>query len=88
MAESLASSLKTKENFVYPECEWGYRLIGILLAVCFVVCGAFLAITIRDNVVSTKFTQAMRNVYKFSAEHGLYVEDVIVARKKLIHSIK
>ena len=41
MVGVLNNSLKTKENFVYPECEWGYRFIGILLAVCFVVCGAF-----------------------------------------------
>ena len=78
MVGVLNNSLKTKENFVYPECEWGYRFIGILLAVCFVVCGAFLAITIRDDVISIKFNETLKDVYKFSAEHGLYIEDVIV----------
>ena len=70
--------LKQKENIVRPECEWGYRLMGIVIAFLIIFFSCFVAVTIRDNIIVTKFNQMMNDIYKFSAKHGLYIEDVVV----------
>ncbi len=76
---SLASNmLKQKENIVRPECEWGYRLMGVVTFFFIIFFSCFIAITIRDNIIVVKFNQLMSDVYKFSAKHGLYIEDVVV----------
>ena len=70
--------LKTKENFVYPEREWAYRLFGVLMIFLIIISLSFISITIRDNIISVWFDKTMKSVYKITAEHGLYVEDIIV----------
>ena len=70
--------LKQKENIVRPECEWGYRLMGIVIAFLIIFFSCFVAVTIRDNIIVTKFNQMMNDIYKVSAKHGLYIEDVVV----------
>ncbi|MBQ8750793.1 MAG: FtsQ-type POTRA domain-containing protein [Alphaproteobacteria bacterium] len=70
--------LKTKENFVYPEREWAYRLCGFLMIFLVVVSLSFISITIRDNIISVWFDKTMSSMYKMTAKHGLYVEDIIV----------
>ena len=73
-----SSNLKIKENVVKPECEWGYRLLGVGLVFLFIFSLSMVAITIRDDVIKVQFNNMMGAIYKFSATHGLYIEDVIV----------
>ena len=70
--------VKIKENFVKPECEWGYRLLGVVIVFSFIFAISLIAITIRDDVIKVQFNNMMKSIYRFSAEHGLYIEDVIV----------
>ena len=72
------SDLKTKEKFVYPECEWGYRLWGVMLFGALFFLFSMLAVVIRDNVISDEFHKIMKDVYSFSSRHGMRVEDVIL----------
>lgn len=72
------NTLKSKENFVYPEREWAYRLTGIVVIFLFILSLCLIAVTIRDNVISAQFDKMMKSFYHFSSKHGLYVEDVIV----------
>ena len=78
MTAFASNTLKQKENIVRPECEWGYRLMGVVVAFLIIFSCCFIAVTIRDNIIAVKFNQMMKDVYKFSAKHGLYVEDVVV----------
>lgn len=71
-------TLKIKENFVKPECEWGYRLLGVSLVFLCVFLVSLVSITIRDNVIKVQFDSMMQSIYNFSAKHGLYIEDVII----------
>ena len=70
--------LKSKENFVYPEREWAYRLLGVVVIFLFVLSLSLIAVTVRDNIISHQFDKMMKGFYHFSSKHGLYVEDVIV----------
>ena len=78
MLVSGGNGLKVKENVVKPECEWGYRLLGVCLVFLFIFSLSMIAITIRDDVIKVQFNNMMSSIYKFSANHGLYIEDVIV----------
>ena len=78
MIGKASNELKNKDKFVYPECEWGYRLVGILVFVGAVLFLSLFAITIRDNVVLAQVDKFMNEVYRFSYKHGMDVEDVIV----------
>lgn len=78
MKEVVNNTLKSKENFVYPEREWAYRLTGIVMIFLFILSLCLIAVTIRDNVISAQFDKMMKSFYHFSSKHGLYVEDVIV----------
>lgn len=78
MKEVVNSTLKSKENFVCPEREWAYRLTGIVGIFLFILSLSLIAVTIRDNIISAQFDKMMKSFYRFSSEHGLYVEDVIV----------
>ena len=70
--------LKTKENFVYPECEWGYRLLGVIGLGGLIFLFSMFAVIIRDNVVKAEIDEVMGEFYKFSSHHGLGVDDVIL----------
>lgn len=63
---------------IYPIHEWGYRLMGILLAFLVILSLSITAVTIKDNIIFAQFDKFMQAVYKTSARYGLYVEDVIV----------
>ena len=63
---------------IYPDKEWGYRLLGVFLSFCLILSLSLTAITIRDNVLAVQFDKFMNSVYKVSAKYGMYVEDVIV----------
>jgi len=78
MKEVVNNTLKSKENFVYPEREWAYRLTGVVMIFLFILSLCLIAVTIRDNVISAQFDKMMKSFYHFSSKHGLYVEDVIV----------
>ena len=78
MKEVVNNTLKSKENFVYPEREWAYRLTGVVVIFLFILSLCLIAVTIRDNVISAQFDKMMKSFYHFSSKHGLYVEDVIV----------
>ena len=78
MKEVVNNTLKSKENFVYPEREWAYRLTGGVMIFLFILSLCLIAVTIRDNVISAQFDKMMKSFYHFSSKHGLYVEDVIV----------
>ena len=82
MAEGLNKQLKLDETVVYPDHEIGYRFVGIVVTVLLILSLSLTAVTIRDNVLSTQFHKMMQVVYKISAEHGMYVEDVIVEGNK------
>ena len=78
MKEVVNNTLKSKENFVYTDREWAYRLTGVVVIFLFILSLCLIAVTIRDNVISAQFDKMMKSFYHFSSKHGLYVEDVIV----------
>ena len=78
MVNVAPNDLKNKDKFMYPECEWGYRLVGFLMILGVIVSLCVTAVTIRDNVISYNFNKFMGGVYKFSSHHGMNIEDVIV----------
>ena len=78
MVNVAPNDLKNKDKFMYPECEWGYRLMGFLMIFGVIVSLCVTAVTIRDNVISYNFNKFMGEVYKFSSNHGMNIEDVIV----------
>lgn len=78
MLKTEVESVKLSETTVYPECEWLYRLIGILGCFLIILSLSLTAITVRENVLSAQFNKFMQAVYKISADYGMYVEDVIV----------
>ena len=82
MAEQATNKLNLQEAAVYPEREWLYRLTGFVGAALLVLSLCLTAITIRDNVFATQFSNMMQAVYKLSARYGMYVEDIIVEGNK------
>ncbi len=82
MAEQVTNKLNLQEAAVYPEREWLYRLTGFVGAALLVLSLCLTAITIRDNVFATQFSNMMQAVYKLSARYGMYVEDIIVEGNK------
>ncbi|MBR5599284.1 MAG: FtsQ-type POTRA domain-containing protein [Alphaproteobacteria bacterium] len=78
MVETASNDLKNKDKFVYPECEWGYRLMGVLTIFFGVFLLCAIAVTFRDNVLSLKFQKFVDEMYRFSSKHGMNVNDVIV----------
>ena len=78
MAEVLTKQLNLEETAVYPDHEIGYRFLGMMMAVLLVLSLSLIAVTIRDNVLSAQFDKMMQSIYKISAEHGMYVENIIV----------
>lgn len=63
---------------VRPEREWAYRLTGLAAAFLIMLSLALTAVTVRDNVIAAQFDKLMQAIYRISADHGMYVEDVIV----------
>lgn len=78
----LNKQLNLEETAVYPDHEIGYRLVGIFVTVLLILSLSLTAVTLRDNVLSAQFHKMMQVIYKISAEHGMYVEDVIVEGNK------
>ncbi len=78
MVENASNSLKNKDKFLYPECEWGYRLVGFLMILGVIVSLCVTAVTIRDNVISHNVNKIVGEIMKFSSNHGMNIEDVIV----------
>ena len=50
----------------------------ILLVLISLLSLALTAVTVRDNVIAAQFDKLMQAIYRISADHGMYVEDVIV----------
>ena len=73
-----ANNMNLQDMEVYPEHECTYRLCGLAAALLLALALALTAVTVRDDVVAAQFNRMMQSFYRFSADRGLYVEDVIV----------
>lgn len=78
MAAVFAKKQNLDETAVYPDHEVGYRFVGLVIAFLLILSLSLIAVTVRDNIFAAQFHKLMQSVYKISAHHGLYVEDVIV----------
>lgn len=78
----VTKNLKMYDKVVKPTKEWAYRLVGMTGIILIVSSLALIAMMFRDDIISQKFNKLMSAVYRISAEHGMYVEDVIVEGNK------
>ena len=76
MKDMASNVLKSKENFVYPEREWAYRLLGVVVIFLFVLSLSLIAVTVRDNIISHQFDKMMKGFYHFFYQKQIFCIDV------------